>query len=271
VNVSGLSILTRKMLVMRRFGGDAWGQFFRDVAGTHRCFRALVTADTLVPLPAFLAFHDELMRRFFKQDADSYLKLGREASRWAVRDGPLKTLLAGSDLESVVTSLPKFHSAYFKETSTWSEAAITSEGVEFKVFDLPESHPYFEHFVVGYIAEILEMYCANPIRAVRLEGGGKQYHYLLHGAPTNDASDFTPNVEPGHASAGVKVAHQLSNRELEVLLLVARGRTNEEIGAVLGISRKTAQHHVASAYRKIGVSSRVGAAIWLAERGLVGN
>jgi DNA-binding CsgD family transcriptional regulator len=54
-------------------------------------------------------------------------------------------------------------------------------------------------------------------------------------------------------------------------MLVALGKTNEEIGEVLGISKKTAQHHVASAYRKIGVSNRVGAAVWLAERGLVGS
>jgi DNA-binding CsgD family transcriptional regulator len=56
-----------------------------------------------------------------------------------------------------------------------------------------------------------------------------------------------------------------------VLLLVAEGKTNEEIGLLLGISGKTAQHHVARIYRKIGVSSRVGATMWLAERGLVGR
>lgn len=267
MNVCGLSILTRKMLVVRRFGADAWGQFFRDVARNHGCFRSLITADTLVPLPAFLFFHDELMRRFFKQDEASYLRLGRDASRWAVRDGPLKTLLEGNDLNAVVASLPKFHAAYFKEASTWSEATLTSEGVEFKVFDLPEWHPYFEHFVVGYIAEILELYCANPIRTLRLEGGGgKQYHYLLHGAPTDD----TELSSPGKTKTGDD-AQPLSNRELEVLMLVALGRTNEEIGAALGISKKTAQHHVAHAYQKLGVSGRVGATVWLMERGLIGN
>jgi DNA-binding CsgD family transcriptional regulator len=268
VNVSGLSILTRKVLVMRRFGAEAWGQFFRDVAAAHGCFRSLITAETLVPLPAFLAFHDELMRRFFKQDESSYLALGRDASRWAVRDGPLKGLLEGHDFGAVVASLPKFHATYFKGASTWSEAAVTEEGVEFRVFDLPEWHPYFEHFVVGYIAEILEMFCANPIRTVRLQGGaGKEYHYLLHGAPSDTSESSRPARKPVEA----EVPHQLSNRELEVLLLVAHGRTNEEIGAALGISKKTAQHHIAHAYRKIGVSSRVSAVIWLAERGLVGN
>jgi DNA-binding CsgD family transcriptional regulator len=268
MNVSGLSILTRKNLVMRRFGADAWNDFYRRVAREHECFRALVTAETPIPLTAFLGFHDELMRRFFKESQASYTNLGRDACRWAVRDGPLKGLLPSDDLVTVVGSLPKFHGAYFKEATTWSEAAVTAEGVEFKVFDLPKWHPYFEHFIVGYVAEILEMYCANPIYAVRLEGyeGGRQYRYLLHGTPP--ASEVgSQRVEPRHSRA----PQQLSQREHEVLMLVANGRTNEEIGTLLGISKKTAQHHVAHAYRKIGVSGRVTATVWLMEHGLLDN
>jgi DNA-binding CsgD family transcriptional regulator len=266
VNVCGLSILTRKNLVMRRFGADAWSQFYRDVAQRHGCFRSLVTAETPVPLPAFLAFHDELVRRFFKEDVASYVRLGRESSRWAVRDGPLKSLVDGSDLTTVVASLPKFHAAYFKEAATWSEASITSDGVEFKVHELPESHPYFEHFIVGYVAEILELFCANPIRALRLAGGGKQYHYLLHGAPAEDA----PQSAAAKASPGEpQKTSRLSSREVEVLSLVALGRTNVEIGVALGISKKTVQHHVTHTYRKLGVSSRVEAAMWLIEHGII--
>jgi DNA-binding CsgD family transcriptional regulator len=268
VNVCGLSILTRKTLVIRRFGADAWTQFFREMARRHACFRSLVSAETLVPLPAFLSFHDELMRRFFKEDESSYVKLGRDASRWAVRDGPLKILLGGSDLATVVASLPKFHMAYFREASTWSEAAVTGSGVEFKVHELPQWHPYFEHFIVGYIAEILELFCANPIRASRLAGGsGDHYHYLLHGASTDDHD----RPAPEKMRTNVPDESPLSNRELEVLSLVALGRTNEEIGAALHISKKTVQHHIAHAYRKLGVSGRVGATVWLMERGFIGN
>ena len=271
MNVSGLSIMTRKMLVVRRFGADVWSQFYRSVASKHSCFGSLVTADTRVPLPAFLGFHDALMARFFKEDDASYMKLGREASRWAIRDGGLKTLLDAGDFQSVVASLPKFHGQYFKEASTWSEATVTGEGVSFKVHELPEWHPYFEHFIVGYIAEILEMFCANPIRALRLEGGsGKEYHYLFHGSPSDDDSEHLP-VTTRRAPPLSKVTQELSDRELEVLLLVAHGRTNEEIGAVLGISKKTAQHHVAHSYRKLGVSGRVEATVWLMERGFIGN
>jgi len=51
----------------------------------------------------------------------------------------------------------------------------------------------------------------------------------------------------------------LTSRELEVLLLVAAGRTNPEIGAVLFISRGTAGTHVSNILAKLGVRSRAEA------------
>jgi putative nucleotidyltransferase with HDIG domain len=61
----------------------------------------------------------------------------------------------------------------------------------------------------------------------------------------------------------------LSDREVEVLVLVARGASNKEIAARLGLSAKTVQHHVAHVYDKIGVRSRAAAALFAVERGLL--
>lgn len=60
----------------------------------------------------------------------------------------------------------------------------------------------------------------------------------------------------------------LSDREVEVLRLVARGGTNKDVARELGISHRTVQHHVAHIYTKVGVSSRAGAALFAAENGL---
>jgi len=272
VKICGISILTRKALVTRRFGADAWAGFYRDVALSEPCFRSFVTPDTFIPLPAYLAFHDQLMHRFFRNDAGSHLKLGRESSRWALTEGPFKPFLQKRDLGGFVDTLPQFHGLYFDETSTRSEAVLTGSSVEFKVVDLPQWHPYFEHLVIGYIAEVLEMFCANPIRTVRLRGGaGRDYHYLFHGAPAEEATPKQRSALEVRELAATEAMRRLSNREVEVLTLVAHGNTNDEIGDKLGISGKTVQHHVAKVYRKIGVSGRVGAAVWLAERGLVGE
>jgi DNA-binding CsgD family transcriptional regulator/tetratricopeptide (TPR) repeat protein len=55
-------------------------------------------------------------------------------------------------------------------------------------------------------------------------------------------------------------ALNLTPRELEVLALVAQGRTNRQIGAALFISEKTASVHVTNLLRKLGVTNRTEAA-----------
>jgi DNA-binding CsgD family transcriptional regulator len=61
----------------------------------------------------------------------------------------------------------------------------------------------------------------------------------------------------------------LSAREVDVLRLVAAGRSNPEIADELHISRRTAEHHVQHIYQKIGVSTRPGAALFAVEHDLL--
>jgi HD-GYP domain-containing protein (c-di-GMP phosphodiesterase class II)/DNA-binding CsgD family transcriptional regulator len=62
----------------------------------------------------------------------------------------------------------------------------------------------------------------------------------------------------------------LSEREVEVLRLVARGWTNRRIAERLSISSHTAGHHVRHIYDKIGVATRAGATLFAMEHDLVG-
>jgi HD-GYP domain-containing protein (c-di-GMP phosphodiesterase class II) len=61
----------------------------------------------------------------------------------------------------------------------------------------------------------------------------------------------------------------LTPRELEVLLALVRGDSNQAIGDALGISAKTAGHHVQHIYEKAGVRSRAAATLWAFEQELV--
>jgi HD-GYP domain-containing protein (c-di-GMP phosphodiesterase class II) len=61
----------------------------------------------------------------------------------------------------------------------------------------------------------------------------------------------------------------LTDREVEVLRLLARGHTNKEIAAALVVAEKTAGHHVEHIYAKVGVSTRVGAALFAMRHDLV--
>jgi DNA-binding NarL/FixJ family response regulator len=60
----------------------------------------------------------------------------------------------------------------------------------------------------------------------------------------------------------------LSARELDVLRLIARGMENSEIAETLHISRRTAKNHVSNILAKLGLPSRVQAAIYAVRRGL---
>ena len=61
----------------------------------------------------------------------------------------------------------------------------------------------------------------------------------------------------------------LTERELEVLLVLVHGRSNQEIAEGLGISAKTVGHHVQHVYEKAGVRSRAAATLWAFEHDLV--
>jgi len=60
----------------------------------------------------------------------------------------------------------------------------------------------------------------------------------------------------------------LSEREREVLAMVARGLPNKLIARELGISEKTVKAHLTSVYRTIGVTDRTQAALWAERNGL---
>jgi DNA-binding NarL/FixJ family response regulator len=61
----------------------------------------------------------------------------------------------------------------------------------------------------------------------------------------------------------------LTERQVEVLRLLARGFTNQQIGERLVITRRTAEHHVQDVYARIGVSSRAAAALYTMEHDLL--
>ena len=58
---------------------------------------------------------------------------------------------------------------------------------------------------------------------------------------------------------------QLSEREMDVLLELARGRTNAEIGRVLNLSEKTARNYVSNILEKLGLNNRIELAAYAVE------
>jgi DNA-binding NarL/FixJ family response regulator len=97
------------------------------------------------------------------------------------------------------------------------------------------------------------------VSAVRLVAAG---HSVLS-RHRDDASRQPARLE------AVRGEYALTTRECDVLLLVAKGFTNAEISAGLGLGASTVKSHVQSVLNKLGARNRVSAAIYAYEVGLM--
>jgi DNA-binding NarL/FixJ family response regulator len=73
----------------------------------------------------------------------------------------------------------------------------------------------------------------------------------------------------GHARPKIDRPAGLTDREAQVVRLLATGRQTKQVAQLLGISTKTADRHIQNAYCKIGVSSRAAATLFAMEHGVV--
>jgi HD-GYP domain-containing protein (c-di-GMP phosphodiesterase class II) len=89
--------------------------------------------------------------------------------------------------------------------------------------------------------------------------------------PTQLCADAVRGVlaAAGHGSTRVTRPAGLTEREVDVLRLLARGLTNKEIANELDISTKTAGHHVQHIFEKFGVTTRAAAAMCAMQKGFV--
>jgi len=72
-------------------------------------------------------------------------------------------------------------------------------------------------------------------------------------------------------SGSAQPVHALTDREEQVLLTIARGRTNAEIAEELHISLSTVKTHITSLMAKLGARNRVEVAMWAYETGRVSD
>jgi two-component system, NarL family, response regulator DevR len=106
---------------------------------------------------------------------------------------------------------------------------------------------------------------AELLRSIRLVASGKS---LLDPAMTGQATSRLTNLSAHGLQAQIP-GGELTEREREVLALVARGYTNKQIADSLCVSEKTARNHVSHILEKLGLSRRSEAAAFAVEHKLV--
>jgi DNA-binding NarL/FixJ family response regulator len=105
--------------------------------------------------------------------------------------------------------------------------------------------------------------------------------YLLKDAEPEDVIEGVRAVSRGESPIHPRAArqllgalpitsrdHDLTPRELQVLVLVREGLANKQIARRLGISERTVKTHLTSTFARIGASDRTQAALWAERRGI---
>lgn len=125
-------------------------------------------------------------------------------------------------------------------------------------YDLPE-------YVVGLLKSGVAGYVLKDdpsdmlVRAIRSVADGQNW------VSPRVSAILIESVRDGRHALQTK----LTNRELDVLRLVALGRKNDEIADTLVISEQTVKNHVTNIFRKLGVESRVEAVLYAISAELV--
>ena len=122
--------------------------------------------------------------------------------------------------------------------------------------------PYEEAQTCLLLAAICERRADHDGRRLELENARRLFEQL-HAEPCLARLGEQASTKPPQP-AGL-----LSARELQVLRLLAAGRTNRDIAEALFISEKTVARHVSNIFDKVGVSSRAAATAWAYQRHLI--
>ena len=133
-----------------------------------------------------------------------------------------------------------------------------------ETFDQGESEAAL---AAGAFAYILETTHAADIRAA-IRQGFQTSVFLGSGRAAQTGAD-TPASSESEAPPRPEGGERLTNREREILRLVAEGRSNGEVARILWVTEQTVKFHLSNIYRKLGVANRTEAGRWAQLTGLL--
>ncbi len=190
-----------------------------------------------------------------------------------VRQGMVKLVTEANDLECIAEV-----DGVEEAVDTWSK-----EMPDLGIFDLRMA----DGDAVGAITRIKSFDPTARILVVSTFDGEEEVFrvmkagamgYMLKSSQPREILDAVKTVLDGRrylpGQLAVKLADRvssdnLSQRETEILTLVANGQSNAALAKSLGIATSTVKFHLNNIYYKLGVSSRTGAIAVAAKRGII--
>ena len=150
------------------------------------------------------------------------------------------------------------------------EVALADDRASAALAPLRRAAAGWRELAAPYETAVTAVILATACRAVGDEEGAQ---FELEAATATFAQlGAAPDLARARAllaGPAARSAHGLTQREAQVLQLVAEGRTNHMIATELLLSERTVQRHVSNIFAKLGVRSRTQAATFALEHDLV--
>ena len=189
MEVKGTAFLARKSMLVREFGEEKFNTLVAAIGRREPVFTRPILATTILPIAAFLAFNDMIVRDLYGGDVQSYFSFGEASAEWSLREGPYKNLVASKSLEQFAGMAKLLYANYFTEGRAESTLRHGSGGkltVELRLLDIPRAchHPYLEYAICGYFKRGLELVSNAPVKMRAVRGFTKgdstvQYEYVV--------------------------------------------------------------------------------------------
>jgi hypothetical protein len=182
MNVKGTAFLARKLLLEHEFGEADAKRMLDEAVAAVPTFPKLVLASTSIPMGPFLALQDEILRRYFAGDPQSFFHFGELSADWALVKGPYKSL-AAKDIDSFISQGLAIYRTYF---DVGNASTVLRDGlVEYRITGIPKEfrHVYVEYATVGYFKRGLEILGAINTDVKRVHGfsiGSEDVFYEIH-------------------------------------------------------------------------------------------
>jgi hypothetical protein len=168
MRVKGVAYLARRSGLVHEWGEERTNSFLTEFAEREPFFKQQIYPVTLIPADAFLKLNEELLRRFYNNDIDTFWKFGVLSADWAFGAGPNRGLYSSQNYSALISSAPMLWAAYFDAGRV--EVSEHGNVADVHILDVPIKHVYFEYSVLGYLKRGLELTGAKKLELKRIKG-----------------------------------------------------------------------------------------------------
>jgi hypothetical protein len=191
MDVKGTAFLARKVMLIDEIGEDRYAVFLADFARKEPAFNQPISATTLIPLPAFIAFNEALIAAFYGGDPASYLRFGEKSAEYALSIGPYKRIRETNSIAVFVESARYIYQNYY--TAGRAEGSLRGNVADLKLHGIPPEHKhiYLEYVIVSYFRRGIEVLSRHSVAMTRVLGFSNgdddiHYTYVIEATPAPD-------------------------------------------------------------------------------------